>query len=90
MKETQEELEFLLREKFSPTALEVVDFSVEHAGHSGNPEGRRKGTHLRVRIACESFRGKSLLEQHRLVVSTLESTVKTRKIHALEIRTEVP
>lgn len=42
IEEAAEKIEEILREKFSPTILEVVDFSAEHAGHSGNPNKLKK------------------------------------------------
>ncbi|TGK04309.1 BolA family transcriptional regulator [Leptospira langatensis] len=82
------EIESILRRELSPTVLEVVDFSAEHAGHSGNPTSSKRGTHIRVRIACSSFQGKSLLEQHRSVYSLLDPFLKKKGIHALELKTE--
>jgi BolA family transcriptional regulator, general stress-responsive regulator len=42
-------IEQRLRERLSPTALEVLDESYQHAGHAGaNDSG--VGTHFRVRM----------------------------------------
>ncbi|TGJ99744.1 BolA family transcriptional regulator [Leptospira semungkisensis] len=84
------EIETILRRELSPTILEVVDFSAEHAGHSGNPNSAKRGTHIRVRIASAAFQGKSLLEQHRSVYSLLGEFLKKKGIHALELKTEGP
>ncbi|PJZ64163.1 BolA family transcriptional regulator [Leptospira wolffii] len=87
IEEAAEKIEEILREKFSPTVLEVVDFSAEHAGHSGNPNKQKKGTHVRVRMESADFRNKSLLEQHRAVYAVLDPFLKKKGIHALELKT---
>ena len=71
---------------FAPTSLEVIDESHQHHGHSGShPSGE---SHFRVRIAAESFRGQSLVQQHRAVNSVLAEELKAR-VHALAIETSV-
>jgi len=39
---------------------------------------------------AEVFRGKSILEQHRMVYATLGDNVETAAIHALALKTRVP
>ncbi len=76
-----------LRENFSPAALEVIDESYQHAGHSGSrPDGE---SHFRVKIVAEAFRGKSRVEQHRLVNAALAEELKER-VHALAIQAAAP
>ena len=72
-----------LTQCFAPQALEVVDESHHHAGHSGSrPDGE---SHFRVRIVAEAFRGKSRVEQHRMVNAALAEELKER-VHALAIQ----
>ncbi len=87
MLDAAEQIESLLKEKFAPTFLEVEDFSAKHAGHSGNPEGSKRGTHVRVQIVSSEFQDKSLLEQHRAVYSVLDPFLKKKGVHALELKT---
>jgi BolA protein len=76
-----------LVQNFSPAALEVIDESHHHAGHSGSrPDGE---SHFRIRIVAESFRGKSRLEQHRMVNAALAEELKER-VHALAIQSSAP
>ena len=76
-------LEARLREKLQPTALEVVDESAAHAGHSGaNAEGF--GTHFRVRIASPQFAGKPRVARHRLVYDALHDFI-AQGLHAIAI-----
>ncbi len=76
-----------LRQNFSPAALEVIDESHHHIGHSGaRPDGE---SHFRVRIAAEAFRGKSRVEQHRLVNAVLAEELHER-VHALAIESSAP
>ncbi len=76
-------LEATLRGALAPTALEVIDESAAHAGHSGaNAEGW--GTHFRVRIASPMFEGKSRIAQHRLVYDALHIFI-AQGLHAIAI-----
>ena len=72
-----------LRECLTPTQLEVVDESYQHAGHAGaNDSG--VGTHFRVRIACPAFDGKSRVARHRLVYDALQDFID-QGVHAIAI-----
>ena len=70
-----------LAETLSPTELEIIDDSASHAGHAG-AEG---GGHYTVTIASPEFKGKSLIECHRLVYQALGDIVGN-EIHALRIQ----
>ena len=72
-----------LAQQLSTTALEVLDESAAHAGHSGS-NGTDFGTHFRVRIASPFFTGKSRVAQHRLVYDALQEFID-RGVHALAI-----
>jgi BolA protein len=72
-----------LVQQLSTTALEVLDESAAHAGHSGS-NGTDFGTHFRVRIASPLFTGKSRVAQHRLVYDALQEFID-RGVHALAI-----
>jgi BolA protein len=71
-----------LSAKFAPDYLEVIDESSRHQGHAGWREGGE--THFRVRIAAQTFTGKSRLAKHRAVMETLDIELKDR-VHALAI-----
>ena len=76
-----------LTEAFSPTDLSVKDESHLHAGHSGaRPEGE---THFRVKVVAEAFRGKPLVQRHRMVNETLAEEL-AGPVHALAIRADIP
>ncbi|MCB1157080.1 MAG: BolA family transcriptional regulator [Leptospiraceae bacterium] len=81
----KDEIEEVLRETFKPDILSIVDYSEEHSGHAGNPEGSG-GTHFRIRLYTPLFKGKSLLEQHRLVYNCLQEFFQTG-LHALHLET---
>ena len=72
-----------LNERLSPTQLEVIDESADHAGHVGaNAEGF--GTHVRVRIASPAFAGKTRVARHRLVYDAMQNFID-EGLHALAI-----
>lgn len=76
-----------LRQAFAPSALEVIDESHHHAGHAGaHPSGE---SHFRIVIVSEAFRGKSRVEQHRLVNAALAEELRSR-VHALAIQSSAP
>ncbi len=77
----------LLDHSFQPVRLEVIDESHQHAGHGGaRPDGE---SHFRVRIVAEGFRGKSRVEQHRMINAVLAELLKDR-VHALAIQASAP
>ena len=82
---TREDIVQALAAALAPTSLEVLDDSHLHAGHAGAREGR----HFSVRIASESFRGRSRLGRHRLVYDAVASLMP-QGIHALAIDARTP
>ena len=75
-----------LRERLSPTRLEVLDESHQHNGHAG-ANGTGFGTHFRVKIASQRFTGQSRVSRHRLVYDALQDFID-QGLHALAIETE--
>ena len=78
-----------LQTTFTPTHLEVIDESYQHAGHVGaNDTGF--GTHFRVKIDTLAFtvdgRKISRVMQHRLVYDALRPYID-QGLHALAIET---
>ena len=72
-----------LTEALSPSQLEVIDESAEHAGHVGaNAEGF--GSHVRVRIASPKFAGMTRIAKHRLVYGAMQNFIDDG-LHALAI-----
>ena len=41
--------------------------------------------HLRLVIVSDAFRGKNLLDRHRLIYQALDAPLKDGRIHALEL-----
>ena len=76
-----------LREAFSPESLEVSDESHLHEGHAGHRPGGE--THFRVYIVSAAFEGKSRIERHRMINSTLAAELKGG-VHALAIKAQAP
>jgi BolA family transcriptional regulator, general stress-responsive regulator len=76
-----------LREAFSPESLDVSDESHLHEGHAGHRPGGE--THFRVYIVSAAFEGKSRIERHRMINSTLAAEL-AGGVHALAIRAQAP
>ncbi len=70
---------------YTPTSLEVIDDSHQHAGHAS---AGGKG-HFTVKITAEAFREKPLIQRHRMIHTTLAELIKT-DIHALSINARAP
>jgi acid stress-induced BolA-like protein IbaG/YrbA len=68
--------------------------TIEQMIRAGLPEAEvavsgDDGVHFEAQVTCESFRGKSTLQRHRMVYATL-GELMGREIHALGLRTELP
>jgi stress-induced morphogen len=52
----------------------------------------RTGTmdHFSIRVVSDIFKGKNLLDRHRLIYDALGEPMKDGRIHALEIKAETP
>ena len=83
-------VEAAIRERLTalqPLALELEDESAQHAGHAGSrPSG---GSHWRLAIVSEAYRGKTPVARHRMVYEALGDLMK-RDIHALKIEASAP
>lgn len=72
----------ILTKAFQPEELRVIDESHKHVGHAGHTgEGE---SHFLVQIVSEKFAGKTRLEMHKMVYSSLNDIVP--RIHALQIQ----
>ncbi len=83
----KDRIEASLVEGLAPSALEIVDESHKHAGHSGARPGGQ--THYRVHIVSESFSGKSRVARHRMVYALLGAEIADG-VHALALQTLAP
>ena len=73
-----EKIEKLIREKFPNADIEIIDT----AGDSN---------HYSATIATQEFRGKSRIEQHKLVYKALEGAMDGSNgiLHALALQTKI-
>ena len=71
---TPEEVEELLKRSLPEAAIQVEDMT---------------GTfdHFEVRVTWDGFKGKGLIEQHKIVNQALSSALEDGRIHALKIKT---
>jgi len=82
-----DEIRAKLEAALTPSALDVVDDSESHRGHSGYQEGGE--SHYNLRIRAEVFEGKSRIARHRMVHAALGPELIGR-IHALALDLNVP
>ena len=83
MASTMNQMEERLRRDFQPVHLRIIDESHKHFGHPGAVGG---GGHFQVEIYSQAFEGKTLLEQHRLVNTSLRDLLGG-EVHALGLST---
>jgi BolA protein len=79
----------LIRDRLAvlaPESVEVLDESLDHAGHEG---ARGGGGHYRVVIVSREFTGKPVQARHRLVYQALGPMMQ-KEIHALAIKAYAP
>ena len=74
-------------QSLEPVALQLVDESEQHHGHSGWREGG--GTHWRVAIVSPRFAGQSPVARHRMVYQAIGELMQN-PIHALAITASTP
>lgn len=71
----------ILKKKFNPKHLEIIDNSAMHKGHAGAKSG--KG-HFELFIKSDYFNELSLIQSHREIYQALDNLMQT-DIHALQI-----
>jgi len=77
----------LLAAAFTPTALDVVNDSAAHRGHSGD-DGSGE-SHFTVSIESAKFAGASRLQRQRMVNAAL-GDIPGNRVHALAIKARAP
>ena len=78
-------IEKLIKSELNISALEIVDFSAQHAGHKGN-EG---GGHFQAVIISDDFEGLTLIKRHQKIYLILGDLLK-KEIHAFSMKTYTP
>ena len=84
---TKDHITNKLTKAFAPQSLDVIDESHLHAGHAGHRPGGE--THFRVTIVSDAFRGKSLVDRHRMINAILAAEL-AGQVHALAIHARAP
>eukprot|EP01027_Heterolobosea_sp_BB2_P005718 GEZU01008703.1.p1 GENE.GEZU01008703.1~~GEZU01008703.1.p1 ORF type:complete len:121 (-),score=18.69 GEZU01008703.1:14-376(-) len=72
-----------------PVSLNIVDESYKHAGHAAMKGLAARETHFLVEIVSDEFKGKTLLQRHKMVNELLAEELRTG-VHALSIQTRTP
>jgi BolA protein len=78
----QERLHAALTVAFSPSDLQVVDDSAQHAGHSGASAAGE--THFTVRMVSARFTGQTRIARSRAVHEAVASELESG-LHALSL-----
>jgi BolA protein len=78
----EESMKQKLMQAFAPDILEIINDSNRHARHAESP--KTGASHFTIKMVAKVFKGKTRLEQHRLVYACLEEELKSG-IHALQL-----
>ena len=81
------EIEQLLTHALSPTHLDVINDSAQHAGHSGD-DGSGE-SHFTVVVESAAFEGKNRLARQRLVLGAL-GDIPGDRVHAFAMKCFAP
>jgi BolA protein len=81
------EMQQLLTAAFAPTALDVVNDSATHRGHSGD-DGSGE-SHFTILIESAQFAGVSRLQRQRMVNAAL-GDIPGNRVHAVAIKARAP
>ena len=76
-----------LESEFSPSMLDLVDESDQHAGHAG-AKGLDGESHFALTIVSDAFEGIRSLKRHQMVYAAIGDEMP--KIHALSINARAP
>ena len=72
-----EEVASLIRSNFQNSRVRVEDMT-------------GTGDHFEIFVTSSEFRGKTLIDQHRMVQKTIQSAMDNGGIHAVRIKTFLP
>ncbi len=73
----ESEVKELIKKAISDAHIEVTDMT------GGND-------HFQIFVVSREFKGKLLIDQHRMVQQSLEAALNDGRIHAVQIKTETP
>jgi BolA protein len=80
------EIKDTLQQKIGATIVEIVDRSDQHKHHQGRMDAPAGSGHYDAIVVTDSFIGKSMMQQHRMVYEALADKMQTT-IHALSLKT---
>ncbi|MYL96923.1 BolA/IbaG family iron-sulfur metabolism protein [Novosphingobium sp. FGD1] len=83
----EQEMRQLLTAAFAPTALDVINDSATHRGHTGD-DGSGE-SHFTIVIESPRFAGVSRLQRQRLVNAAL-GDIPGERVHAVAIKARAP
>jgi len=82
-----DEMREKLEAEFAPSALEIINDSAAHSGHSGD-DGSGE-SHFTIAIEAEKFSSMNRLARQRAVIAALGDIVGER-VHAVAIKASAP
>ncbi|KAI7905296.1 bola-like protein-domain-containing protein [Cokeromyces recurvatus] len=81
-------IESKISEALNPTILETINESQLHAHHEPMRGNTNKETHFSVTVVSDAFKGKTLMQRHRLIYGLLDDELQNKGVHALTLKTK--
>lgn len=79
----------ILQDKLGAVIVKIEDRSDLHKHHQGRMNAPVGSGHYDAIIVAESFAGKTMMQQHRMVYAALAEQMQTT-IHAIALKTYTP
>ncbi|GMM35429.1 Bol1 protein [Saccharomycopsis crataegensis] len=81
-----------ISEKLNPESLVIFNDSHKHAGHHGlRGASNTTESHFRLEVISGAFAPyKTQPNRHRLIYNILDDELKTKGVHALQLKTKTP
>lgn len=84
MKISIKKLEKLLQEAFDIQSLEIINETIQHAGHAAMKDNIFELTHVLIKISSSDLNGLSRIEQHRKIYTALKPAI-SEGLHAVRL-----
>lgn len=84
MKNSIKKLEKLLHKALNIQSLEIIDETIQHAGHVAMKDNVFELTHVLIKISSLDLNGLSRVDQHRKIYAVLKPAI-SEGLHAVRL-----
>ncbi|KAG8934090.1 hypothetical protein FRC03_004906 [Tulasnella sp. 419] len=81
-----------LNELLQPSTLKITNDSWQHRHHAAMREsgGGNGETHFSIEVVSDAFKGKRMMQRHRMIYGALNEEFNSLGLHALSLTTRTP